>query len=82
MMDEFIHRPKPYILLSTTCDEILSWMIEIWMKNHLINDSNCNTINLLSPNNVGFIFSVGDTIPRFTISTEQTIRIGDTKYHI
>ena len=32
MMDEFIHWPKPYLLLSTTCDDILSWMIEIWMK--------------------------------------------------
>ena len=30
--DEFIHWPKPYLLLSATCDEILSWMIEIWMK--------------------------------------------------
>jgi hypothetical protein len=28
VMDEFIHRPKPYLLLSATCDEILSWMIE------------------------------------------------------
>jgi hypothetical protein len=29
MMDEFIHWAKPELLLSTTCDEILSWMIEI-----------------------------------------------------
>ena len=28
------------------CDEILSWMIDIWMKNHLISDSNCNIVNL------------------------------------
>ena len=50
-MDEFIHWPKPYLLLSTTCDEILSRMIEIWMKNHLVSDSdyNYNTINLQSP---------------------------------
>ena len=27
------------------CDEILSWMIEIWMKNHLVSDNICNTIN-------------------------------------
>ena len=40
MMDEFIHWSKPYMLLSTTCDEILSWMIEIWMKIHLVSDSN------------------------------------------
>ena len=29
MMDKFINCPKPYLLLSGTCDEILSWMIEI-----------------------------------------------------
>ena len=46
MMDEFIHWPKPYLLLSATCDETLSWMIEVWMKNHLVGDNNCNTINL------------------------------------
>ena len=40
---------KPYLLLSTTWDEILSWAIEIWMKNHLVSDSNCNTVNLYSP---------------------------------
>ena len=45
-MDEFIHRPKPYLLLSATRDEILSWMIEMWMKNHLVSDGNCNTVNL------------------------------------
>jgi hypothetical protein len=32
MMDDFIHRPKPDLLLSPTCDEVLPWMIEIWMK--------------------------------------------------
>jgi hypothetical protein len=36
MMDEFIHWPKPYLLLSATCDELLSWTIEIWMKNHFV----------------------------------------------
>ena len=83
-MDEYIHWPKPYLLLSATCDEMLSWMINIWMKNYLVRDSNCNTANLHSPppkkkqktkqgmtNNVGLTFSVGDTIPRFTISIEQ-----------
>ena len=49
MMDEFIHWPKPYSFLSTTCDEILSWTNEIWMKNHLVNDSNRNTVNRLIP---------------------------------
>ena len=32
--------------LVETCDEILSWVIEIWMKNHLVSDSNCYTVNL------------------------------------
>jgi hypothetical protein len=31
--------------LVVTCDEILSWMIEIWMKDNLISDS-CNITNL------------------------------------
>jgi hypothetical protein len=48
MMDEFIHWPKPYLHLSTTCDEILSRMIEIWRKNYLISNSNCDTVNLQS----------------------------------
>ena len=48
-MDEFIQWPKPYLLFSTTCDEILSWMIEIWMQKHLIRDNNCNTENLIIP---------------------------------
>ena len=45
-MDESIHWPKPYLLLSTICDEILSWMIKIWMKNCLVSDNNCITVNL------------------------------------
>ena len=32
-----------------SCDETLSWMIEIWMKIHLVSDNNCNTVNLYSP---------------------------------
>jgi hypothetical protein len=28
----FIYWPKPYLLLSTTCDEILSWMIEFGLR--------------------------------------------------
>ena len=49
IMDEFIHWRKLYPLLSATCDEILSWMIEIWMKIHLVSDFICNTLNLKSP---------------------------------
>ena len=78
MMDEFIHWPKPYLLLSATVDEVLSWMIENWMKNHLVSGSNCNTVNVETPhklqgvtNNVGLTFSVGDTILWLTISMEQ-----------
>jgi hypothetical protein len=78
MMDEFIHWPKAYLLLSATFDEIFSWMIENWMKNHVVRDSNCNTVNLYSPQklqgmtiNVGLTFSVGDTIPWFTSSIER-----------
>jgi hypothetical protein len=44
MMDEFNHWPKPYLLLSATYDGILSWMIEIWMKNQLVSDSICNIV--------------------------------------
>jgi hypothetical protein len=47
-------------------------------ESHLISDSNCNTINLYSPqkiqgmtNNVWLTFSVGGTIPRFIISIDQ-----------
>ena len=46
MMDEFIHWPKPYLLLSATCDEILSWMIKFWMKNNLVSDIICNIVIL------------------------------------
>ena len=70
MMDELIHWPKPYILLSTTCDEIQSCMIEIWIKIHLVSDNNCNTVDLEYPkklqgmtNNVGLTFCVGDSVP-------------------
>jgi hypothetical protein len=48
-MDEFIHMPKAYLLLSTTFDEILSWIIEIWMKMPLVSDNNGNTVNSIIP---------------------------------
>jgi hypothetical protein len=31
-MDEFIHWQKPCFLFSSTCDELLSWMIEVWIE--------------------------------------------------
>ena len=53
-------------------------VIEVWMKNHLVSDSDCNTVGLQFPlnlqgitNNVGLAFSVGDTILRFTLTIEQ-----------
>jgi hypothetical protein len=52
MMDEFINWPKPCFLLSATCDEILSWMIEFWMKTHLISDNDCNIVNLSYPQKI------------------------------
>jgi hypothetical protein len=51
-------------------------MIRIWMN--FVSDSNCNIIICHPPgslqgvtNNVGLTFSVGDTIPWFTIRIEQ-----------
>ena len=35
MMDEFIRWPEPYLLCQPTCDGMLSWMIENWMKKPL-----------------------------------------------
>ena len=51
-MDELIHWPTPYLLLSVTCDEILPWMSEIWMKAHMVSDSNYNIVNIQSPEQV------------------------------
>ena len=41
----------------------LSWMIEVWMKNHLVSDKNHSIANLQCPmaTNVRFTFSVRDT---------------------
>ena len=79
MMDMFIQWPKPYLLLSATCDEILSWMVEIWMKNQSVSDS----FIIYNPppkkklqgmtNNYGLTFSVDDAIMWFPISIEQNI---------
>ena len=85
MTDDFIHWSQPYPPLSSTCDQILSWMFDIWVKRHSVSDSDCNTANLQlegMTNNVGLTFSDGDVIPRIKISIEQDTRIGDTKYHI
>jgi len=50
MVDEFHPLAKTLTgvhLSPPTCDdEMLSWVIEIWMKIHLVSDYNCNTVNL------------------------------------
>jgi hypothetical protein len=77
MMDEFIDWPTPYFQSLATCDELLVWMIEIRMENHLVSDNTCN-IAIYIPKKIqgmtyhlGLTFSVGDTISWFTISLEQ-----------
>ena len=50
MDDGWVHPfAKSYLLSLATHDEILSWMIESWMKDHLVSDRNCNTVNLQTP---------------------------------
>jgi hypothetical protein len=44
MIDEFARWPKPDLLLLATCVEILSWINEVWMENHLVRDDNCNIV--------------------------------------
>ena len=90
MMDAFIHWQKPYHLLSTTCDGILSWMVQIWIKNQLISDNNCNIVDLYNALNFlqGMTNSVGLTLVLVTLYRglqlilSKTIRFGDMKYHI
>ena len=59
MMDEFIHWPKPYLLLSTTCDEILPWMLTFWMENHLVGYNKYNNVNLESLKNLQEMTNIG-----------------------
>ena len=58
MMNESIHWPKPYLLLSATCDEIFSSIIPSKKFQKMTN-------------NVGLTFSVCDTKLQFRISIEQ-----------
>ena len=30
------------LVYSALCNEMMSWMIETWMENHLVRDNNCN----------------------------------------
>ena len=78
-MSSSIGQNPTLFFLSATCDKILSWVVEIWMKNHLVSDSNCNTVKCIIPQTLykewqimlGLTFSAGDTTPRSTISIEQ-----------
>jgi len=44
--------------LSPTCDAILSWMIEAWMKNHVASDSHCTIVDKLEPVTQNIMYSV------------------------
>ena len=48
MMDELIRWPKtlPSHVVASTRDEMLTWMIEIWMEIYLASDSDCNIVTL------------------------------------
>ena len=68
------------------------WMIETWMQNHLVNDSNRKFVDLQYPQklqgmtiNVKFTFSVDDNrcaVKGLRSVLRKTNRIGDTKYTI
>ena len=79
-MDELIHWPKPYLFLWATWDETLSWIHDCNLDEILIckwqylqhYKSTIPSKHLQGmTNNIGLIFSVGDTTPQFTISIEQ-----------
>ena len=88
-MSSFIGK-KPCLLLSATCDGILSWMIEIWMKIYLVSKSSCNTATL----RLSKKFTRNDKqcwVKHLVLVTlyrglqsilSKTIRIGDTQYPI
>ena len=80
---------KTYLRLLSTCDEILSCMIENGMKIHLVSDSNCNTAKLEFPkqftrkkNNVGLTFSFVTLYCSLQLVSSKTISIDGTKYHV
>ena len=63
-MDGFIHSSKPYLLSSATCDEKIVMEVTIF--------PNCRFATPQKrlqgmTNNVGLTFTVGNTIPWFTI---------------
>ena len=89
-MDEFMRWPKPYLFLLATCDWKLSWVIEIWMKNHLESESNYNSVKELFPQLIykEWKIMLGWHLVLVTLSCglqlvlSKTIKIGDTEYHV
>ena len=89
-MNEFIHWPKPCLVLLATRDGILSGMIDFWMQNHLVSDNDHNIVNLRSLN---YFYKerqkmFGDHLVfvtlhhNFQLVLSKIFTIGDTKYHI
>ena len=72
MTDEFIHWPNPHLLLSATCDEILSWTTKFFMKHYLVSNY-IATLYFYNPPNVlqGSTYNVG-----------IAVSVGVTRYHI
>ena len=46
MMNKFVLGQTLMFCYQQLSDEILSWMTKIWMKNYLVRDGTCNTVNL------------------------------------
>jgi hypothetical protein len=88
MMIEFIHWSKPYLLLSETCDELLSWMIEIWMKIYFLSDYNCDTAStnpqmFYKDQHIMLVYHLVLVTLHcgLQLFLSMTIRIVDTTYH-
>ena len=47
MNDGWVHPlTKTLSYLARNCDELVSWMIEIWIKNHSVSNTSCIIVNL------------------------------------
>ena len=69
-------------------NELLSWVIETWMRNHFVSERTCNYYRFMNLkkgviNNVRFIVGVGDTTRGgVQLVLSRMNRIGHTKYYI
>jgi hypothetical protein len=87
MMDELIRWSNLYLLLSATCDEILSRMIEIWMKKHLVGVSNWKIVH---PQKLyeewqimlGWHLVLATLYRGLQLVLSKTIWIGDTEFSV